>query len=147
MKQELYPVAVQCLDVSSVSISRPLGKRSVSFVSDGKQEERQQQKHASAVFSGPSRVYTRTRLTQTLERPSVPSYTSPCPPDANGSRPILSGDESVYDVGSIVLVPHMLLSSRRHFRKAGLEGLRRSSAYASLRGEWESLARQRTLSR
>ena len=30
----------------------------------------------------------------------------------------------MYDVGRVPLVPHMLLSSRRHFREAGLEGLR-----------------------
>jgi len=39
----------------------------------------------------------------------------------------------VYDVGSIILLPHMLLSSLRHFREARLEGSRQSKAYADLR--------------
>ena len=43
-------------------------------------------------------------------------------------------DESVYDAGSNSRVPHMLLSSRRHFRKPGLEGSRSSSAYDGLSG-------------
>ena len=41
----------------------------------------------------------------------------------------------MYDVGSVPLAPHMVLSSRRHFRAAGLEGLRQSGAYAGLGGE------------
>ena len=32
----------------------------------------------------------------------------------------------MYDVGSVVLVPQMLLSSRRHLREAELEGSRSS---------------------
>ena len=36
------------------------------------------------------------------------------------------------EVVSIALLPHMLLSSRRHFLKAELEGSRISRAYASL---------------
>lgn len=39
----------------------------------------------------------------------------------------------LYDAGSIVLFPHMLLSSRKHFREAVLKGGRPSTAYASLR--------------
>jgi hypothetical protein len=46
-----------------------------------------------------------------------------------------TSDESVYDVGSIPSVPHMLLSSRRHFRDAPLEGSRPSRAYASISEE------------
>ena len=38
----------------------------------------------------------------------------------------------MYEVGSIALLPHMLLISRRHFRKAELEGSRISRAYAGL---------------
>jgi len=45
-----------------------------------------------------------------------------------------SSDETVYDVGSIVFGPHILLSSRKHFRKAGLSGLRASRAYCGLSG-------------
>ena len=41
-------------------------------------------------------------------------------------------DERVYAVGSIVLVPHILLSSRRHFLKAGLAGSRISRTYTGL---------------
>ena len=41
----------------------------------------------------------------------------------------------MYEVGSIVLVPHIFLSSRKHFRKAGLAGSRASRAYDSLSGE------------
>lgn len=37
------------------------------------------------------------------------------------------------EVGSISLLPHMLLSSRKHFRKAELEGSRRSRAYADFK--------------
>jgi len=68
---------------------------------------------------------------QTFEPLSVPSYTLPGPPEAIGWRPIFRSEgESVYEVGSIVLVPHMLLSSRRHFRKPELAGSRLSRAYA-----------------
>ena len=35
----------------------------------------------------------------------------------------------MYDVGNIVLAPHMFLSSRRHLRKPEPAGLRTSSAY------------------
>ena len=44
-------------------------------------------------------------------------------------------DETVYDVGSIALVPHTRLSMRRHFRKLGLGGSRPSRTYAGLSGE------------
>jgi len=43
---------------------------------------------------------------------------------------IRGDEESVYDVGSNPISPHTLLSSRRHFRKPGLEGSRQSRAYA-----------------
>ena len=36
------------------------------------------------------------------------------------------------EVGSIVLVPHIFLSSHKHFRKAGLEGSRVSRTYEGL---------------
>jgi hypothetical protein len=42
----------------------------------------------------------------------------------------------MYDVGSILLVPHMLLSSRRHFREGATEGSKPSRAYIGLSGEW-----------
>lgn len=45
-------------------------------------------------------------------------------------------DESVYDIGSIPAVPHMLLSSRRHFREVALEGSRPSRTYSSWNGEF-----------
>ena len=48
---------------------------------------------------------------------------------------VRSGEERVYEVGSIDLVPHILLSSRRHFRKVGLVGSRVSSAYDNVSGE------------
>ena len=48
-------------------------------------------------------------------------------------------DESVYDAGSNSRVPHMLLSSRRHFRKAVPEGSRLSRACARLSRQWGSL--------
>lgn len=38
----------------------------------------------------------------------------------------------MYEVGSITLVPHTFLSSRRHFRKAGPSGSRTSRAYVGL---------------
>ena len=38
------------------------------------------------------------------------------------------------DVGSIVLIPHMLLSSRKHFREAALKWGRLFKAYAGLSG-------------
>lgn len=88
-------------------------------------------------LSGLSLVYTRTRLMQTSESSRVALYTSPEPPEANGLGLMIRGDESVYDEGSIVLDPHMPLSSRRHFRKVVLKGLRRSRAYAGLDGEQE----------
>ena len=40
----------------------------------------------------------------------------------------------MYDVGSIPLVPHILLSSRKLVRKAGPEGSRPSRTYDSLSG-------------
>ena len=42
----------------------------------------------------------------------------------------------MYDFGSIALVPHTLLSTRRHFRNAGLGGSRPSRTYSGLSGEW-----------
>jgi hypothetical protein len=74
---------------------------------------------------------------QTLEPLRVPWYLSPLPPAANGSGPILRRlGERMHDVGSIPLVPHMLLSSRRHFREGATEGSKPSRAYAGLSGEW-----------
>jgi len=49
----------------------------LGFISDGKQRKRQYQKCTLAPFCGPSLVYTRTRLMQTLRPSSVPLYTSP----------------------------------------------------------------------
>ena len=48
-------------------------------------------------------------------------------------------DKGVYDVGSITPALHILLSSRRHFRKAVPEGSRLSRACARISREWESL--------
>ena len=45
-------------------------------------------------------------------------------------------DEILHDDGSVALAPHILLSSRRHFREARLEGSRSSRAYAALSDEW-----------
>jgi len=42
----------------------------------------------------------------------------------------------VYEVGSIDMVPHMFLSSRRHFRKPELLESRLSRAYARSSREW-----------
>ena len=70
---------------------------------------------------------------QTGEPQRVPLYTSPKPPASNGWDSISRLDERVKDVGSIILAPHMLLSSRKHFREAVLKGGRPSTAYASLR--------------
>ena len=53
----------------------------------------------------------------------------------------------MYDVGSIPLVPHMLLSSCRHFRKLGPEESRLSRVYAGLSGERGRATWRRTLSR
>ena len=51
------------------------------------------------------------------------------PPEATGWRPILKIEgKKVYEAGSIILVPHMFLSLRRHFRKAELTGSRTLSA-------------------
>ena len=84
-------------------------------------------------FSGPSLEYILTRLTQTLEPSSVPSKISPEPPEATGRPPILRTEgERVYEDGSIVLAPHTCLSSRKHFRKAGLAGSRLLRVYACL---------------
>jgi hypothetical protein len=64
------------------------------------------------------------RFTQTLESLRVPSNTLPEPPEATDWGPIFrSKGESVYDVGSIILVPHICLSSRRHLQKPEPAGL------------------------
>ena len=39
------------------------------------------------------------------------------------------GNGREYEVGSLALVPHIVLSSRRHFREAGLEGSRLESLH------------------
>ena len=50
-------------------------------------------------------------------------------------------DERVYGVGNIILVPHMLLSSSRHFRKPELAGSRALRTYAVLsKGREEGVA-------
>jgi hypothetical protein len=46
-----------------------------------------------------------------------------------------NSDGRMYDVGSIALVPHIFLSSRRHFLEAALEGSRSPEAYAGISGE------------
>ena len=82
-------------------------------------------------FSGPSLEYTLMRLTQMLRPLRVPLKISPEPPEATGRSLTLStGGEKVYGVGSIILLPHILLSSRRHFRKQGLAGSRILRVYA-----------------
>ena len=45
--------------------------------------------------------------------------------------------ERLYDVGSIALAPHMVLSSYKHFREAGPEGSIPVRTYADFSGEWE----------
>ena len=40
----------------------------------------------------------------------------------------------MYDVGSIELEPHIVFSSRKHFREAAQEGSIPSSVYAELSG-------------
>ena len=78
-----------------------------------------------SALAGPSLMYARTRLAQTFDLSRVPSYTSPQLPEVTGWLLVIRReDESICDVGSIVLEPHMCLSSRRHFRKAELEGSR-----------------------
>ena len=73
---------------------------------------------------------------ETLVPLRVPSYTSPEPPGVKGRPPIPRREpESMYDVGSIVKVPHTLLSSRKHFLKAELAGSRLPRAYADLSRE------------
>jgi len=58
------------------------------------------------------------RLMQTLELLMAPWYTSPKLPLANGLGWISRRfDEMVHDVGSIIWLPHILLSSCRHFRE------------------------------
>ena len=69
----------------------------------------------------PSLEYGRTRMTQTSEPLRDPSQISPEPPDATGRWPIFRADgERVYEVGSTILVPHIFLSSGRHFREPEL---------------------------
>ena len=47
----------------------------------------------------------------------------------------------MWDAGRTPLVPHTLLSSRRHFLKAAPEGSRLSRTYAGFSGEgWGGLA-------
>jgi len=131
----------------SASTLQPLGRRPATFVSDGRYGKQRQQRTLTA-FLGGSLVYTRMRLTQTLVPSRDPSYTSPKPPEANGSESILRrSGERVYDVGSVALVLHLFLSSRRHFREAALPGSRSSRTYAGLSEEWGRATRRRTSSR
>jgi len=85
------------------------------FVSDGEQGKRQRQNRTPVTFRNSSGSKTRIRLMQTFELPMAPWNTSPKPPAANGLGWISKRfDEIVYDVGSIIQLPHILLSSRRH---------------------------------
>ena len=80
----------------------------------------------------------RSRSTRTAELFSTPWYKSPNESVSNGmSSTIKLSDETVHDVGTIFLDPHMLLSSRRHFREAVLKGESLSRAYAGLGRERE----------
>ena len=90
------------------------------------------------VFFGTSLGYTLTCFTQTLDPSRVPSYTSSEPPMATGQRPTSRTEgERMYEVGSIILVPHMPRSSHGHFRKQGLVWSRLPRAYDDSSGGGE----------
>ena len=90
----------------------------------------------------------RTHLMETFLPSRTPSHISLELPEAKGWRPALrSEDERVYEVGSIILVPHAVLSSRRHFRKAGLKWSSTPRAYGSLSEERKRKTRRHTSSR
>ena len=83
------------------------------------------QKHTFLAADEIPQTDTGKRLTQTAVLPSVPRCISPKPPEVNGWESTLRRWEGiVWDVGRVVCVPHMLLSSRRHFLEAGQEGSR-----------------------
>ena len=120
----------------------------LSCVNGDKPEKRRWQKYTLAVVCSTSSRHTRMRLTQTFEPLKLPSCTSQEPPNVDGVGLISRGGGGrKYDLGRIPLAPHILLSSRRHFRETWLERSGRLRAYAGLSEEREGTARQRTSSR
>ena len=87
-------------------------------------------------FSGLSFEYTRTRLTQTFELPTIPTYMSPGPPEATGEPSTIRREDSRgQEVGSTALAPHMRLSSRIHSWKTGTGMSELSRTYVFMSGE------------
>lgn len=79
-----------------------------------------------------------TTLTRTVEPLKIDLNSSSKAPDESGGERSLEGrDGTIYEVGSIALEPHTLLSSRRHFWEALPEGSRTSRAYFGLSKEHE----------
>jgi len=73
----------------------------------------------TVTFRNSSGSKIRVRLMQTFELPMAPWNVSPKPPAANGLGWISRRfDGIVHDVGSIIRLPHSLLSSCRHFLEA-----------------------------
>ena len=110
----------------------------LSLVGDDWQGKQGDRGYTLAAVCSTSRRYTWMRLMQTVEPFRLPMCTSPKPPRVNGLGSISRfWGGRVYDVGSIALVPHTLLSSRRHFREVGQDGSRRLRAYSGLSGSVE----------
>ena len=113
------------MGVPSISTPPPLGRTSVGCIGDSVYKKQWGQKHTFLAAGEIPQTDTGKRFTQTAVLPSVPRCISPKPPEVNGwESTVRRWEEIMWDVGRVACVPHMLLSSRRHFREAGQEGSR-----------------------